>query len=219
MASPDDTKAGSASPYTPGTDISPFNSAAPRPRAIGFADEPNADKANAGSRSSDEDTLARRESSKARSDDEDPKATFAPHLEIADTKIDDPSEAAANKDTKTDSKKKHFHLTDLVPTGPSKFFNPTNVNFNLRFKSHDDEDTDPTIAPKPDNDVSVLWRSRDNRKGRNSVVVRPPTTFVERHHPLVQLKHVLLNIGRMFQSFPYVSRPKALSRLNQTIIA
>jgi hypothetical protein len=96
--------------------------------------------------------------------------------------------------------KEKFHLQDVKSTGPLKSFNPTNVRMRVRFGD------DPTDSSR---DVGILWRSRDNRKGRNSIIV-PRTSLAypnlpPKNQPVysASLRGVGRNLYRMAFTFPY----------------
>lgn len=96
--------------------------------------------------------------------------------------------------------KEKFHLQEMKVTGPFKSFNPTNVRMRVRFGS-DDKD-----ASK---EVGIIWRSRDNRKGRNSIVVPKASmaypNLPSKSRPVYSssFKGVRRNLYRMAFSFPY----------------
>lgn len=97
--------------------------------------------------------------------------------------------------------KETFHLQELKATGPIKGFNPTNIHMRMRYGSQDPSDADK--------EVGIIWRSRDNRKGRNSVVI-PRTSMAypnlpSKNRPVYSssFKGVGRNLYRMAFSFPY----------------
>ncbi|CAK4031554.1 Hypothetical predicted protein [Lecanosticta acicola] len=57
-----------------------------------------------------------------------------------------------------------FRLRSVKATGPSRLFNPTNVRMRVEW-------TDEAHQQDPGADMTLLWRSRDSRKGRNSIAV------------------------------------------------
>ena len=92
-------------------------------------------------------------------------ATHDEHLNIVET-VKSAAHAA----------KERLHLDSVNATGPAKFFNPTNVR--VRVKWQDDPELRPLRSSgseagpvKTVDEQTFLWRSRDNRKGRNSVAV------------------------------------------------
>ena len=93
-----------------------------------------------------------------------------------------------------------FHLLDMRATGPLKGFNPTNVRIRASVGGGEDEEG---------REVGIIWRSRDNRKGRNSVVI-PRTSMAypnlpSKNRPVYSssFKGVGRNLYRMAFSFPY----------------
>ena len=76
--------------------------------------------------------------------------------------------------------KSRFHLEHMHATRPGRHFNPTNVRMHIHVKASPSYDDLPTaqLAPhRHHSDVHVIWRSRDNRKGRGSLAVdqTPPS--------------------------------------------
>ena len=63
-----------------------------------------------------------------------------------------------------------FHLSNVRVTGPSKLFNPTNVRARIKWGSDTHEPADS--SDRRGTDYDLLWRARDNRKGRGSIAVR-----------------------------------------------
>lgn len=92
-----------------------------------------------------------------------------------------------------------FRLSNVRVSGPLRLFNPTNVRARLKRSSD------------PDSDLDLLWRSRDNRKGRGSIAVRSslfedPATQRKpsrTQRASVHAKHIAQNVKRMFTTFPY----------------
>jgi hypothetical protein len=82
-------------------------------------------------------------------------------------------------------------------TGSLSFFNPTHARFHTTDLSDPKSDA-AQPAPSAATGVQYQWRSRDNRKGRHTLIVPPD-------HPLAQSRsrHVLKVIGRMFTTAPY----------------
>ena len=103
--------------------------------------------------------------------------------------------------------KRALHLDHVKVTGPSRFLNPTNIHMNVRYAS-DSEDDDSVKRAKQ---LSLLWRSRDNRKGRNSIAVpmlppdEGPSFLPLTYTPKLRtnLKAIGMNFWRMFTTFPY----------------
>ena len=91
-----------------------------------------------------------------------------------------------------------FHLLEMKSTGPFKRLNPTSARIRASVGSGDDA-----------KEVGIIWRSRDNRKGRNSVVI-PRTSMAypnlpSKNRPVYSssFKGVGRNLFRMVFSFPY----------------
>lgn len=99
------------------------------------------------------------------------------------------------KNVVSDAKDK-IHLSSVKASGPLKKMNPTSVKMNVRFGD------DP-------NDVGIIWRSRDNRKGRNSVVVPRASmaypNLPPKNRPVYSssFRGVGRNFYRMVFTFPY----------------
>ncbi|KAK3710058.1 hypothetical protein LTR37_010489 [Vermiconidia calcicola] len=110
-----------------------------------------------------------------------------------------------------------YHLQGIRATGPSKLFNPTNVRMHVRFRGSEDQSNvtngpsteTSTAIPRPQSDVNLLWRSRDNRKGRGSIAVpRMPDLENSDSHihigrTVSSAKQIFKNILKMCTTFPY----------------
>lgn len=101
-----------------------------------------------------------------------------------------------------------FHLSNVQVTGPSRLFNPTNVRARIKWNDHGEQSTDRS---RRDTDFDLLWRARDNRKGRGSIAVRS-SLFEDpalqgrsprKQRALTHLRNIAANLKRMFTSFPY----------------
>lgn len=115
--------------------------------------------------------------------------------EIAHSSDDDDSGGILDK-IKSAAKDK-FHLIDMKTTGPFKRLNPTSARIRASVGGGDDA-----------KEVGIIWRSRDNRKGRNSVVI-PRTSMAypnlpPKNRPVYSssFKGVGRNLYRMAFSFP-----------------
>jgi hypothetical protein len=113
---------------------------------------------------------------------------------------DDSDEPSGILEKIKSSAKDKFHLLDMKATGPFKRLNPTNVRIRASLGGGDDD---------ADREVGIIWRSRDNRKGRNSVVI-PRTSMAypnlpSKNRPVYSssFKGVGRNLFRMAFSFPY----------------
>lgn len=110
--------------------------------------------------------------------------------------------------TATHAAKRKLRIDSLRTAGPLKFFNPTNVHIRVNWE----DESQPLItathneAGQPSGQT-VIWRARDNRKGRASIAVptsaasRPKTSRKTRC--LFQLSKVGSGFFRCFTSFPY----------------
>jgi len=90
-----------------------------------------------------------------------------------------------------------FHQTSLV-TGPFSFLNPTRVHFH-----HPKNDDHEQLAQ----DVVFQWRSRDNRKGRHALAVKPAassdTAYFVAPESTYSFHAVMKGIARMFTQYPF----------------
>lgn len=94
----------------------------------------------------------------------------------------------------TSSIKKAFHLEHIHATGPSSFFHPTNVRMHVRWL-HSEEGQQQ--------EHTLLWRARDNRKGRNSIAVTHKSHVPLRSLLPTKAVEVGKNILTMCMTFPY----------------
>jgi hypothetical protein len=94
-----------------------------------------------------------------------------------------------------------LHFDSVNATGVSRFLNPTNIRTNVRFRDDDDRS----------DEVALLWRARDSRKGRNSISVPMPPSS-ENYPPLpswytpklrANTKDIGWTFWKMFTTFPY----------------
>jgi hypothetical protein len=107
-----------------------------------------------------------------------------------------------------------FHLENIRATGPATFFNPTNIRMQIRYRSEDlNGGQRNSLAPETAQEASLVWRARDNRKGRNSIAV-PREALDEdenasflpvRYTPSmsVSFKEIGRTIYAMATTFPY----------------
>jgi hypothetical protein len=108
-----------------------------------------------------------------------------------------------------------LHISKLSASGAFKSLNPTNVQFHVRFKGSDEEKKsdaeDAELKSRNSSedrpDLALLWRARDNRKGRNSIVIprgsSSSSSFKYTPRFTSSLKEVGSNVRRMFTTFPY----------------
>lgn len=127
-----------------------------------------------------------------------PHVAFAGHDEIdkAPTRSDSsPDLMDKIKGTLSHAKDK-IHVRNVIASGPLKRFNPTSVKMDVNFGD------DP-------NGVGIIWRSRDNRKGRNSVIIPRASmaypNLPPKNRPVYSssFKGVGRNLYRMAFTFPY----------------
>lgn len=80
-----------------------------------------------------------------------------------------------------------FHLDSIHATGVSRFLNPTTIRMRVRYQS----DSEPSEgSPRMEEETALLWRARDNRKGRNSIAVpRLPVENVEDQPSFLPLRY------------------------------
>lgn len=116
------------------------------------------------------------------------------------------SQKDLDKSATLKSKMKHaankFHLDSIKASGVSRIFNPTRVLMHIRIRADSDEQSDDSGKM-----VDLLWRARDNRKGRNSIAVPMSETPLLRISSLEKLNITLRETGKtlleMFTTFPY----------------
>ena len=117
-----------------------------------------------------------------------------------------------------------LELQDDHTTGPVSFLNPTralfkhtaSINASMGRSNHDEEG--PDVSPKPESlhdvpqnerhasNIEFKWRSRDNRKGRHTLIVDPssdPSAKYLAPKDTSGPRAVLRGIKRMGTEFPY----------------
>ena len=93
--------------------------------------------------------------------------------------------------------------------GPLSFLNPTRARFRPQFSPKVEPKTDESTDKdeQPASELSFIWRSRDNRKGRHAILVQPAAdpSIAKYQAPkrTSALKAVARGILRMFTYFPY----------------
>lgn len=117
-------------------------------------------------------------------------------------------DAAPHLAERVKSAKHRLHLDHVKAHRPIKYLNPTNIRMNVRFSGGSDDSADIQRAKE----LALMWRSRDNRKGRNSIAVPLPPeaqdgpTFLPSWYT-PKIKTNLKDIGntfyRMATTFPY----------------
>lgn len=114
--------------------------------------------------------------------------------------VDKIKTAADGPMDKVKSAARRFHLDSVKATGPSRLFNPTYIRMQVRY---DDESDEQEIRKQQE--LALLWRSRDNRKNRQSIAVPvlPPTPDQGRPRTISHLRKVCKNLWQMCTTFPY----------------
>ena len=103
--------------------------------------------------------------------------------------------------------KERLHLHSVKAQGASKFFNPTNVQVHVKWKDNDPSKITSHESGHTTDDRAFLWRSRDNRKGRNSIAIpiaaitSPSRQLRERF--IFDIKHIAAGIWKMMTTFAY----------------
>lgn len=130
--------------------------------------------------------------------------TDHPHLDKFKTAIDDVQSGVVDK-VRTIGHR--FHLDGVHAQGVSRFLNPTTIRMNVRYQSDSDSHGQPGEGQE------LLWRARDNRKGRNSIAVPSlpmdgddDVSFLPlRYTPRMssKLSDIAHNLYRMATTFPY----------------
>ncbi|EME80961.1 uncharacterized protein MYCFIDRAFT_26072 [Pseudocercospora fijiensis CIRAD86] len=101
-----------------------------------------------------------------------------------------------------------LHMDSMHAYGVIRFLNPTNIRMRVRYQSDSDENASRA------EERELIWRARDNRKGRNSIAVPRldldsddgdnsflPLQFTPRMSS--NLKHIRTNLWTMISTFPY----------------
>lgn len=100
---------------------------------------------------------------------------------------------------KVKSTARNLHLDGINATGVSRLFNPTNIRMRVRIDDQADEND-----IRKQRELALVWRSRDNRKGRNSVAVpllaSPPVKPRPRRTHAIEVGK---NVLRLCTTFPY----------------
>ncbi|TKA74675.1 hypothetical protein B0A55_04705 [Friedmanniomyces simplex] len=94
------------------------------------------------------------------------------------------------------------HLDSVNAASVSRLFHPTTAH--VRYRVRDEQ----WAADQSDEELALLWRARDQRKGRGSmaVPVPPPLGTPGRRRKVQSFSHakqISRNIARMFTTFPY----------------
>jgi hypothetical protein len=152
-------------------------------------------------------------SSSAKQDDKGSTLHTSPSQDATSVRIEssESHDEGVLEKVKTAANEAKFQLQQMRATGPSKRFNPTNVRMHVRFKGSEDGHAEPTLGkpPRGQSDFNVLWRSRDNRKGRGSIAV-PRMASLEQHDSHIHIgstiasfKQISKGIWKMCTTFPY----------------
>ena len=184
------------------------NSTPAQPSAVAFSEpEPNRE-ARTKTRTSDEaDSNSRNDSNSNDSSSDEQKLEHVHTYEKIKHAAEDIAPGVVEK---VRTAKNLFHLHNVKATGPTTFLNPTNIRMNVHFRHDSDEDTSDGM--RNSKEVELLWRSRDNRKGRNSIAVpsgmmpTEETPFLPmRYTPRLstKFKDIRENLWRMCTTFAY----------------
>lgn len=104
-----------------------------------------------------------------------------------------------------------LHLHSVRATGVTRLLNPTTIRMQARFGSGPSQEDSHGLQKAKE--MALLWRSRDNRKGRNSIAVPMMPPVESEQTPLLPLRYTprlsakISDIGnilwRMCTVFPY----------------
>ncbi|KAF2766055.1 hypothetical protein EJ03DRAFT_330443 [Teratosphaeria nubilosa] len=122
-------------------------------------------------------------------------------LDTLTTAATDATHAVADK-VKPATHTFHLKAEDVRTSRIASFFNPTSVHMHVRL--HNNSGTQAETLP-------LLWRARDQRKGRNSIAVPLPPSEAEspvlplRYTPRLKAsaKAIAGTLARMHTTFPY----------------
>lgn len=140
------------------------------------------------------------------SDSEDHKPSQHHTIDKLASAIDN-VQSGVKKTVKSAARK--FHLESVHATSVSRFLNPTVLRMKVRYDSGSDSDS----AIHSSKEQELLWRARDNRKGRNSIAVPRipdeedddevliPMRFTPRMKANAQ--EIGRTLWRMLTTFPY----------------
>lgn len=180
--------------------VDPFNEAqgenADSHAAVGSAIRTDSNSSNRDEKAQE---AAKTSSSRSESSVDAINNKVEPSSSHEDTFMDKVKEAAHEAKAK-------FHLEDISATGPSKRFNPTNVRMHVRFKGADEAGSS-NVDSGPQ--YNILWRSRDNRKGRGSIAVarmaslEPEHSHIHIGSTIQTWKEIGANCWKMCTTFPY----------------
>jgi len=86
-------------------------------------------------------------------------------------------------------------------TGPFSALHPTEARYHINAPP---DSAGLESQSKPPSNVAFKWRSRDNRKGRHTLVVRPsdPSSQYQAPPPTSSIGRIMRTIGRMFFYYP-----------------
>ncbi|KAK5171236.1 uncharacterized protein LTR77_004380 [Saxophila tyrrhenica] len=114
---------------------------------------------------------------------------------------------------KTAAHEAKYSLLNMRSAAPLKRFNPTNVRMHVRYSGSKDHDTPAADSAEPtsrsQSEFNVLWRSRDNRKGRGSIAVprvpelEPSESHIHIGSTIKSTKQIGKGILKMTRTFPY----------------
>ncbi|KAH9825796.1 integral membrane protein [Teratosphaeria destructans] len=120
-------------------------------------------------------------------------------LDRLTTAATDATHAVADR-VKTATHTLHLRADDIRTSRIATFFNPTRVHMQVRFQRNHTSETLP-----------LLWRARDQRKGRNSIAIPLPPSDAEspvlplRYTPRLRASARAIGgtLARMYTTFPY----------------
>lgn len=90
-------------------------------------------------------------------------------------------------------KRNQFTLLGTKISGPfRKVFKPTKVLMHIKWRGDQDDDS----SERNQSDMALLWRSRDSRKGRNSIVIsRASISAPPEHYPYDETPRFTATLG------------------------
>ncbi|KAK3069914.1 hypothetical protein LTR53_011376 [Teratosphaeriaceae sp. CCFEE 6253] len=152
--------------------------------------------------SEDRGTPSRKGDTAAAIGEEKPASDTKPH-----TLLDKVNNVAGEGLTNTVKAAAHrFHLESVQASGVTKLLHPTTARMRVRINESkrpvDDDDSDRNQRL---DEMAVLWRARDQRKGRGSIAVPLLLSQSQLQGPRTpgRGKQLFSNILRMFKIFPY----------------
>lgn len=134
--------------------------------------------------------------------------TEHPHRDRFKTAVDDLQTGVVDR-VKTVGHR--LHLDGVHAHGVTNILNPTTIRMDVRYQSDSNSSDDGQVHESQE--TSLLWRARDNRKGRNSIAVptlpvddgNDGSIFPARYTPRMssKLSDIAHNLYKMATTFPY----------------